>query len=422
MAQVFQGASDDFRNAMKIKYGPGLRNAILNANVVWAEVSRKEVEAHGLEVQWSIHTRRSSGTGMAAELGTLPTADRQRYIKPRVSLAYSYHVMSVSGPAMHLSKGKDSAFASAMEEEIQGSEKDIMFDRARQTFGSVKFGNGAYHTGVMAVVNGDPGTGTTLTLDDGGVALDESIMRHFFVGMKLDIVNPADGTVRAGSPVTIDAVNVSARTLTTAAAMNAAIGDNDFVCRTGNYNIEIDGLRALLSAQQPDGANDYDYATGDVSANPNWIAAQAGSTTTGISEVLLEQAGELVETDGDGSSADDKLFVCEQSQRRKLASVLQAQKRYDGKQMTLTSGWKGLELSRGTLVADRLCPTTYIFGIHRPEIARLVGLDFQWDEDDGGMFVRGATDSIEARFKAYDQLAALNRNSHVQVRVQAPSF
>src|SRR5690606_40036204 len=43
-----------------------------------------------------------------------------------------------------------------------------------------------------------------------------------------------------------------------------------------------------------------------------------------LSEALLDEAAEIVETDGSGDSMDDALFVVEHSQRRKLASLLQA--------------------------------------------------------------------------------------------------
>lgn len=316
----------------------------------------------------------------------------------------------------------------AVELEVKAGEKDTKNERARQAFGQVVRINSGYRTGALAQLNGDPGTGTTLTIDE----VDDSVMRHFFVNMKVQAINPSDGTVRAGGPYTISAVNTTAKTLTTSAAIDAAVADNDWLVRADgaaigatSYDNEIDGLRALISAKQPDAANDFDYAGVDVGDNPSWIAVQTGSTTTGVSEVLFDESVEAIETDGDGGSKDDLLFICEHVQRRKLSSILQAQKRYDGRDMALSSGWRGLQLARGVLSADRYCPTTFMFGLDRSEISRFVGLDFQWDEDDdGGVFFKAldGADAIEARFKAYDQLAATVRNAHCQVRVSEPTF
>lgn len=411
----------EFTNAMKVTYGPGWRNAVNNSTVVWAEATKNESKFNGLEVQWSLHSGRSSATGARAELGTLPTPDRQRHLKPRTDLAYLYHTIKLSGPVKHLSKGNEGAFQDALEVEVKQGEKDMKFDLARQCVGDVvpvtTPSPDTWHTGSIGGATTAAGAGT-FTLGNA----DASEMRHLFVGMIVDAIQVADGAVRgAATAMEITSINTSTKVVTTASGTPVS---GDYIARTGAFGEEVYGLRALLGTASPAGsADDFDYAGIDVSANPIWLTPQAGSTTTSISEILFEEAGELVETDGDGSSADDKLYICEHAQRRKLASILQARKQYDGRDVTLPSGWKGVSLSRGTLVADRFMPTTYIPGIHRPELQKFVGLDFQWDEDDGEVFFKNSTtDSIEARFKGYVQLAATNRNSHVMIRAVAPTF
>lgn len=379
---------------------------------MWGESLRNEDDIVGNEAVWSVHNGRSASTGGRAELVTLPSADRQRYIKPRRTLVYEYHTIKVSGPAKHLTQNDSAAFTRAVESEVKGAEKDLKNSLSRQTFGQALTVNGSLQTGVIGTLSADPGTGTTLTF----AAEDASVMRHFFVNQQLDVINPADGVVRAGSTaVVVTAVNVAARTLTVSAALNAAIASGDFVVNTASLNAEIDGLRYLVGTGV--------YAGVDPATNPGWAAMTAGSVTTGVSEVFFDEMTETVETDGSGDSPE--LYIVEHLQRRKLASQLQAQKRYDGRDTTLTSGWKGLSLARGTLVADRYCPTTYAFGIHQPELQKFIGLDVSWDEDDsGGVFYKAldGTDAIEARLKTYIQLAATVRNSHVLGRLSVPTF
>ncbi len=407
----------NFDNALKETYGPGLRNAINNSNVVWAEAIKNEDDLIGNEAVWSIHSGRSNSTGARAELAPLPTADRQRHIKARRGLTYQYHTIKVSGPSKHLTKGDEGAFARALETEVKGAEKDMKNDLSRQVFGTVQTVNGTSQTGVIGTLSADPGTGTTLTFANE----DESVLRHFFPGMLIAVINPADGTTRAGSSaIEVASVNKTAKTVEVTAALNAAIASGDMVSRSSsdggnNLGREIDGLRYLISASGT-------YAGIDPTVNSVWKSITAGSTTTGVSEVVFEEAAEAVETDGSGDTPE--LFVVEHVQRRKLASLLQAQKRYDGRDTTLTSGWKGLSLARGTLVADRYCPTTYFFGIHQPEIQKFVGLDFTWDEDDGKVLYKAldGSDAVEARFKGYVQLAATVRNAHVVGRLSTPSF
>lgn len=401
----------NFTNAMKEVYEPGLRNAVNNSNVIWAEALKNTEDLIGEEAVWSIHSGRSSSTGARAELAALPTPDRQRHIKARKGLTSQYHTIKVSGQAKHLTRNDEGAFGRALEIEVKGAEKDLKNDLARQTFGQAVTVNGSAQTGVIGTLSADPATGTTLTFANE----DESVIRHFHKGMLIQAHNPADGVARAGGPYEVSTINKAARTVTITAAANAAIESGDVVVRFGNLNAEIDGLRTII-------ADSGTYAGIDSSTEDVWKSMAVGSTSTGISEALLDEASEVVETDGDGSTPE--LFVCEQVQRRKLASILQAQKRYEGKDTTLTSGWKGLQLAKGTLVADRYCPTTDIFGIHQPDLQKFVGLDFQWDDDDGEVFFKAhdGSDAVEARFKGYIQLAGTNRNSHVRVKVSAPSF
>lgn len=407
----------NFDNALKETYGPGLRNGVNNSNVVWAEAVKNTEDLIGEEAVWSIHSGRSNSTGARAEGAALPTADRQRHIKARANLTFQYHTIKVTGPAKHLTKGDEGAFARALETEIKQGEKDMKNDMSRQVFGQVATVNSvATTTGVIGTLSTDPGTGTTLTFANE----DESVMRHFFVGMLVAVINPSDGAIRTGSSaIEVTAVSKSARTLTVSAALNAAIASGDFVVKSSSdggtgLGKELSGLRYLIGSA--------DYAGITVSSNPVWAANAAGSTTTGVSEVLFEEASEVVETDGDGSTPD--FFIVEHVQRRKLASLLQAQKRYDGKDMTLTSGWKGLAIAQGALFADRYCPTTYGFGLTKAEIQKFVGLDFEWDEDDGKVLYKAldGSDAVEARFKGYVQLAATTRNSHVAIRLSSPSF
>lgn len=402
----------NFTNAMKENYEPGLRNAVNNNSAVWSEAIKNTDDIIGEEAVWSVHSGRSASTGARAELGTLPTADRQRHLKARRALTYQYHTIKVSGPAKHLTRNDEGAFARALETEVKGAEKDLKNDMNRQVFGQAATVNSETETGVIATLSADPVTGTTLTIGNE----DTSVVRHFFPGMKISLIDPATGSARTqptgGYEVT--ATDRSAKTITIGSAADAGIASGDFVVRFGNVGNEIDGLRYLIGTS--------DYAGITAASNPAWNSETVGSTTTGVSEALFDEAVEVVETDGSGDSPE--LIVVEHAQRRKLASVLQAQKRYDGRETTLTSGWKGLSLARGTLVADRYCPTTWGFAIHKPELQKFVGLDFQWDDDDGEVFFKAqdGSDAVEARFKGYVQLAATVRNCHAKIRMSEPSF
>jgi hypothetical protein len=408
---------------MKDDYSVGLKNGINNSNVIWADVARNTEDIVGLQAVWSVHSGRSNATGNRAELGTLPVADRQRYLRAVDDLEFMYHTIQVSGPAKHLTRNDEGAFIRAVEAEVKGAEKDMKLDAARQAFGQRLTVNGTLQSGVIGTLSADPGAGAVFTFANEPA----SIIRHFHVNMQIGFVNPADGVFRTGV-YSVASIQVAARTVTMNETAAAGITTGDMAVRatsaTGasgngqtvsdsNLNVETNGLRFLIGT-----AN---YAGITASTNAVWNALTLGSATTAISESILDEAVELVEVEGNGDSPE--LYVTEQAQRRKLASLLQTQKRYEGREMTLTSGWRGLNVARGSLVVDRYCPSNLVFALKMSEIELFVGLDFQWDDDDGEVFFKSQTqDAINARYKAYLNLEAVTRNAHTVVTLAEPTF
>lgn len=395
-----------FDAALKDDYGPGLRNALNNTNPVWTEISRNDEDIVGRQAVWALHSGRSTSTGGRAELATLPTADRQRFTQLRDDLAYLYHTIKVSGQAIHLTQGDDAAFARALETEIRGAEIDMKNDLARQSFGAAPTINSAVRTGTLGQITNV--AAAVFTMGN----LSDSEMRYFFVNESVDVINGTTAAVRGTA--TITAINRTAKTVTVDAAPGGS-ANNDWLARAGSFDAEMNGLRHLISATSV-------YAGVDPATVPSWAAVAVGSTTTPISEVLLDQAIEGPETDGNGSTPT--LYIFEHVQRRKLASTLQTQKRYEGREMTLKAGWRGLQIAQGTLVVDRFCPTNDGFALTPAELARFVGLDFTWDTDDKGqvLFKTPTQDAVEARYKGYMNLEALTRNAHTRITVSTPSF
>lgn len=405
----------NFDAALKDNYGPGLRNAVNSSNPILTESGYNDEDIIGRQAVWSVHTGQSASTGNRAEFGGLPSADRQRYVQVSDKLKFGYHTIKVSGPAKALTRNDTGSFVRALESEISGAEKDIKRDFARQLFGQALTDGTQLQTGVIATVTTHTGTNAVVTIANA----TDAEMRYFFVGMKIDFINPANGAVRTATPAggyTVSAINAAARTVTVSDAnIDASVVANDYLIRFGNFGTEVNGLRFLISPTQK-------YAGIDPAVTPTWGAVSVGSTTTQISELLFVQAQEKVMTDGDGS--DPNLLIVEFAQRQKLASLLQAQKRYDGKEVTLQSGWKGLAIAGGTLLADRYCPTQDGFAVTTAEFSRFVGLDWTWDEDDGKILFKAldGSDAVEARFKTYHNMEVTNRNSHCRVQMSVPVF
>lgn len=403
----------NFDAALKDDYGPGLREAVNNSNPVFAIAQRNDEDIVGRQAVWSVHTSRSSSSGARAELGSLPSADRQRYTQVKDDLAFLYHTIKVSGVAKALTRNDAGSFVRALESELSGAEKDLKNDVARQSVGTAVTINSVVYSGALASVTSVSGATITLgTVADDEVALTASEMRYFFVNEDVEVINGSTGVSRGHS--TISSITKATPSITVA-SLPAGTTDEDIIVRYGNLGNEINGMRFLVNATSV-------YAGIDPATVPSWAAVAVGSSTTPISEVLLDQATEGVETDGDGGTPS--IYLVEHSQRRKLASLLQAQKRYDGRETTLSAGWVGLQVARGTLVADRFVPINDGFAIQPKELTRFVGLDFTWDDDDGKILYKAldGSDAVEARFKAYINLEVTNRNSHTRITMSTPTF
>lgn len=405
--------------ALKNIYAPGLRNSINYSNPVLTEVVKDTTNVSGRKCIWAVHSGRSGSTGARAEFGTLPTADRQRYIAPEDNLRYLYHTIKVSGQARHLTQNNAGAFAKALDQEMTGAEKDIKTDLARQMFNAAVTVNSKNTVGALAqcftITDSTHIVIESLEAADADVAAtsDDPVYRLFFVGQLLDAVNPADGTIHATFSVTAVTPGTNITTTTNTGAV-----EDDYLFRSGDQvaggNNEINGLRYLVSTA--------DYAAVTASTNPVWNSLSVGSSTTGISENLLESAIEKVQTDGDGSTPT--LALAEHKQGRKLATLIQQQKRYAPPAVTLEAGWKGIEVAGLNLVFDRFCPGTRIFVLTPSELAWFVGLDWTWDDDDGKVLYKAldGSDAVEARYKAYVNLQTYTRNAHTLVTVALPSF
>lgn len=406
---------------MKDDYSVGLRNGVNNNNVVWGEVARNTEDIVGFQAVWSVRSGRSGSSLARGELGTLATGDRQRYLRAVDDLAYVYHTIKISGPVKHLTKNDEGAFIRAVESEVKGAEADLKHMMSRQTFGQVATILNASNNGGLAQVASVSGATVTFT-----AATPKSVIRHFYVGQTVAFADDTTATWRTGI-YEVQSLDVAAKTVTFTATVNAGVVANDWAVHSGeaanaaatvttsqtNLGSEINGLRFLIGTQ--------DYAGITAASNAVWNSLSLGSSSTAISEAILDEGVEKVEVEGNGSSPG--LYLTEHAQRRKLASLLQAQKRYEGREMTLTSGWKGLNVARGTLVVDRFCPSDTVFCLDMKEIELFVGLDFQWDEDDGEVFFKTSNqDAIEARFKAYLNLEAVARNAHSKITLAEPTF
>lgn len=395
----------NFDEALKIDYLPVIREQLNNSNIIMGKVERNTRDVSGKRWQLTAHYQRNSGVGAGSETG-LPTAGQQGYLNPYGNVKYNRGRIQLSGPVMAASRNDKGAMARALESEIKGVTNDLKREINYQLWND--------GSSVRALVNGDPGTGTTLTLDTPGT-------QWFEDGMKIDILDPSGGTARTSSTgLTVSAVN--ATTLTMSAALNAAVADNDWVVRSGARagtaatladSYEMMGIKGIVDDGTYVGTlHNISRTTYPIWKCTTFATDDNGGTVRDVTLDLIQDAITAVEKNG-GSVG---MIVSSFDLRDSYAALVMADKRHVNT-MTLDGGWKALEYNGIAWVADRDCPPNTIFFLDLSHLHLMQMNDFSWMDRDGAVLSRvSGSDAYEAVLYWYAELATDYPRAHTFLR------
>ena len=380
----------NFDKALKIDYLPAIREQLNNATILFSKIKRNQRDVSGKQWQTTVHYQRTSGIGAGSETG-LPTAGNQAYLNPYGVVKYNRGRIQVSGPVMKASENDTGAMVRALDSEIKGVTRDLKKDVNYQLFND--------GTAVRGLVNGDPGTGTTLTVDSPGT-------NYLNDGMLIDILNPSGGAVRTGSSaITLTSVN-STTAGTLSAAANAAVADNDQVTRAGatdgaGVSYEMMGIKGIV--------DDATYVTTlhnlSRSTYAWWKCSthstdSNGGTLRDLTLPLMQASVSAVEKNGGKIG----LIVCDHATRDAYAALVVADKRYVNT-MDLDGGWKALEFNNVPLVADADCPPNTMFFLDLNHLELMQMSDWDWMDKDGAILSRvSGSDAYEAVLYLYADL------------------
>lgn len=389
----------NFDQALKINYLPAIREQLNNATVLLSEVSVNERDVSGKRWQLVAHHARNSGVGARADEGTLPSAGQQSYKNPYGTVAYNYGRIQVSGPTIAAARNDEGAIVRALESEIKGVTADLKKDINFQMFS-----DGSAN---RASVNGDPGTGTTLTIhaaySDSACDYQKYGTMYLQEGMLIDVIN--DAGTEHDSDVTISSVDSNTQ-VTVSAALNSSIADDDNIVRAGaqssGTSYEMMGLSGIV--------DDQSYVTTlhniNRSNNAWWDCSTFSNddnsgTNRDLTLPLMQQGLTAVEKNGGKTD----LILATHDLRDSYAELVIADKRHVNS-MELDGGFTGLEYNGIPLVPDVDCPPNTMFFLDLDHLFRMQMSDFDWMDKDGAILNRVAnTDAYEAVLYLYADMA-----------------
>lgn len=390
---------------LKEIYEPGIQDQ-LNDEVVGMKRIEKTSEGvtnevGGRYVTFAIRTRRNQGIGARNESEALPTPGQQGNAAARVPLKYLYGGIQLTGQTIALADSNYQAFASALDNEVDGLKTDLRKDLNRQFYGN--------------------GSGTLATADtapDGANTVLVVSTQYLEEGQQIDIIdgttlgNPTP-TVKASNRQ-ITAINQTTRVVTYDGADIAAAA-GDVLVRTGSVNREITGLKSIIS----DTGTLYNV---NPTTEPIWkasVLANAG-VNRALSEALMVQAVDAVRLKGSKVTVGfTSLGV-----RRAYFNLLRQERRIVNN-TKFEGGFEGLAFTTDQgdvpIIVDNDAPYNQIQFVNEKEIKVYREKDWSWMDRDGSMWQRvitssGEFDAYSARMYQYMEIGTHRRNAHAVLK------
>lgn len=350
-------------------------------------------EVGGKYVTFPIRVKRNHGIGARNELEALPAARSQGYAAARVSLAYLYGSVQLTGQTMELAEKNSQSFVSALNQELTGLKDTIAKDYGRQIYGTSK--------GVLATSNAAGSTTTFVCSDAEAIYLE--------IGMIVDVYTSADAVKNSSVEITNVSLPGTGTTTVTFSPAGTAAASGDYLVRAGSTNRETIGFKQII-----DTGTLYNV---DPATFPVWSANTDSNSGTNraISEGLLTRMNDRIRTRG----GEVSVMFASLGVRRQYFNLLSQQRQYVNTQ-EFTGGFKGLAFTtdKGDIpfISDVDCQRNRVYFINEKELKIYQEGDWSFMNRDGSMWNRvvdstGTFDAYGGVMYKYCNLGCHRRNS-----------
>jgi len=401
-------AVNAFNEVLKIDYEKGIIDSLNDEQPLLSQIEKDSESWTGQKVVFPTRLKRNFSASATTEGYKYHTPGKQQYKDWEIPCKYAHGSIRLTAQVINASLKSKGSFARALGSEIDGLVEDMSNYRGRAVWGWGK--------GVLCLVNGDPGTGVTITVDaPHGVAGADNGTRFIQEGMYIAFIDPATGAIRAGSARTVDAVASTGLTFTITAACDTAVADNDYIViameaatsdvNETTYDREIMGMLGLV-----DTTTFVSTLHGiDRSVSPgNYLQSTKLTSVGALSADAMQRALDTVYQKARGKT--DAIW-CEHAVRRAYQVMLENDRRYMGASLMQPDGGtkaaKGKELDFGSIPikTDKDAPYGQMAGLQYDTFTRWTLTEGQWADDHGSIlrFVTGY-DAYEAIYRVFDNI------------------
>jgi len=417
-------------NALKNVYGDGLKNQFADEKITYNLFPKSDKSPKGLGYVFGLRIARNQSTGGRAESGKLPDPMTGIKIQGKITPAYLYGSMRITGPAIEAAKGNEAAFVDGLADEIEDIYQSIVVDMNRQmhwdgygqigraSAASIAAANGTYAVtfdndlGVKYFIEGqlvDFYVSSGLTAVCNGTASGAIAQRIKAVNPSTRVVTfETNATTFQANHPTLSSITNGASIATPIGAVVVKMGARAAVHAAGNTAYEITGLDGMFD----DGTNLTTYENIVVATYPKFKAniLSNSSVNREVSIDLMLQAVDVVRT---ASGASVKKMLMGLGQKRKYANLLMPDVRFaPGK---LVGGYEVLTFSGGDgsveIIVDPMCQPNRIYVYPDDVIQKYEMSPLGWGNlDNSQLHQRAGYDEWDAYLRIYTQLGAEQRN------------
>ena len=386
------GGTGEIEFALKQFYLPGMEEQKNNARVLLANIERNEKDVAGSFAYCPILLGRNWGIGMRDDRQALPNPGYQRGVRTQIPMRYAFGRLLVTLHAMTASKNTAGSYDTVLDVETEGLMEDLPKDINRQLF--------LDNTGRLAeCAAANTGAVQTLNFDNLGDLDQDDATKYLESGMLIDTYT---GATQDNSGLEIASVD-SATQITFTTTPGTATADGDFLYITGNKDIEITGLLAMVSA-----TGTYQNVNRATAGNERW-QSNVVTTTGDITEAKMQETLTAVQK---ASGMDPNMLLGTYEARDKYASILETDRRFVNT-IEYKGGFKGPEFHGLGLIPDTECPKGNLFFLNLNYINLYQQAGLQFMDEDGAILSR-VTDypAYEATLYWFFELGTKRSNVH----------
>jgi hypothetical protein len=402
MIQVATTTMGTVDNILKEIYEDGINDQLQSEIVALTRIEKTSEgvthEVGGKYVRFPVRTQRNQGMGARIENEPLPVPGTQSYASAQVKLKYLYGSIQLTGQTFELADKNFQAFASALDQEVNGMKEGLKKDTARQIYGTP--------VGKLVVATGAGSTTTLVTSDAGAQYLE--------VGMVVDCYTSADVANGVGIVITGLTSSGGNTTVTLGTAVTAT-ATGAYLTRTLNKDKEINGFNSIVQS------TGQLYAI-DPATVPVWAASvdANGGTNRVVTEGLMINMVDTIRRKGGGSPS---VIFCGLGVRRAYFNLLVQQRRLTNT-TEFTGGFKGLAFTVDSgeipIVSDMDCPANLMHFLNEKELKLYQAGDWGFMNRDGSNWQRvitsaGSYDAYGATMYKYMEMGTHRRNSHGRI-------